>query len=94
VAGSPLSRREPPLGGEPRRGSNGLLRQVEVMNMDQRLLLRAEEVRMLLGIGRSKVFEMMARGELPVVRMGRSVRVPREALEQWIADRTGGGAPR
>jgi excisionase family DNA binding protein len=52
------------------------------------LLLRAAEVAKLLGLGRSKVFAMLAVGELPVIRIGRSVRVPRAALEDWIAERT------
>ncbi len=49
------------------------------------LLLRAGEVAKLLGLGRSKVFAMLAAGELPVMRIGRSVRVPRAALEGWVA---------
>lgn len=53
------------------------------------LLLRGGEVAQLLNISRSKAFEMMASGELPCVRIGRSVRVPRIALERWIADRAG-----
>jgi excisionase family DNA binding protein len=52
------------------------------------LLLRAGEVAKLLGLGRSKVFAMLAIGELPVIRIGRSVRVPRAALERWIAEHT------
>ncbi len=52
------------------------------------LLLRPTEVGKLLGLGRSTVFAMLATGELPVVRLGRSVRVPREALERWIRERT------
>jgi excisionase family DNA binding protein len=51
------------------------------------LLLKAGEVAKLLGLGRSKVFAMLAVGELPVIRIGRSVRVPRAALEDWIAER-------
>jgi excisionase family DNA binding protein len=51
-------------------------------------LLRVEEVARLLGIGRTKAFEMVARRELPVIRMGRLVRVPRAALDAWIAERT------
>ncbi len=53
-----------------------------------RELLRADEAARVLGIGRSKVFEMLRAGELPVVRMGRSVRIPRQALSAWIAART------
>ena len=52
------------------------------------LLLKAGDVAKLLGLGRSKVFGMLAVGELPVVRIGRSVRVPRAALEDWIAEHT------
>jgi excisionase family DNA binding protein len=52
------------------------------------LLLKAGDVAKLLGLGRSKVFAMLAVGELPVIRIGRSVRVPRAALEDWIAEHT------
>ena len=52
------------------------------------LLLKATEAAKLLGLGRSKVFAMVAAGELPVIRIGRSVRIPRQALERWIRDRT------
>ncbi len=51
------------------------------------LLLRAEEVQKVLGLGRSKVYEMMAAGELPTVRIGRSVRVPAAALAEWVKSR-------
>lgn len=60
---------------------------VEVAPID-RELLRAEEVARVLGIGRSKVFEMLRAGELPVIRLGRSVRIPRRALAEWIEQRT------
>jgi excisionase family DNA binding protein len=52
------------------------------------LLLKAGDVGKLLGLGRSKVFAMVAAGELPVIRIGRSVRVPRAALERWVAAHT------
>ena len=59
------------------------------------LLLRADEAASLLAIGRTKVFEMMAAGELPVIRIGRCVRIPKDQLERWIGDQaretTGGG---
>jgi excisionase family DNA binding protein len=60
-------------------------------HMTERVLLRAEEVANILGIGRTKVFEMLATGELPVVRIGRSVRVPRGELYEWLRERTSGG---
>ena len=52
------------------------------------LLLKAGDVAKLLGFGRSTVFAMLAVGELPVIRIGRSVRVPSAALEDWIAEHT------
>jgi excisionase family DNA binding protein len=59
-----------------------------VMPMEERLLLRGDEVAKLLGIGRSTAFDLMAGGVLPVVRIGRSVRVPRNRLLEWIEERT------
>jgi len=52
------------------------------------ILIRAEEAAKLLGVGRSKIYSMMASGGLPVVRLGRSVRVPIEGLREWIAQQT------
>ncbi len=40
----------------------------------------------MLSLGRSKVFEMLATGELPRVRIGRSVRIRRVGLEKWVED--------
>src|SRR5438445_5502165 len=48
------------------------------------LLVDSREVARLLGIGRTKAFELMAREQVPVVRIGRCVRVSRHALESWI----------
>jgi len=56
------------------------------------LLLRAEEAARLMDFGRSTVFKMLATGELPAVRYGRSVRVRRVDVERWIEERTGTAA--
>jgi excisionase family DNA binding protein len=45
----------------------------------EKLLLTIPEAADRLGIGRSKVYELVAAGELDVVRIGRAVRV--EAAE-------------
>lgn len=53
------------------------------------LLLRGEQAAHLLSMGRSKVFAMMASGQLPgVIRIGRSIRISREALERWVREQT------
>jgi excisionase family DNA binding protein len=51
-------------------------------------LLRAEEVGRVLRIGRTKTFELLVSGELPVVRIGRVVRVSKAALDRWIDEHT------
>ena len=48
------------------------------------LLLDAEEVGRLLSISRVKVLDLAARGEIPSIRVGRSVRIPRDQLVDWI----------
>ena len=52
------------------------------------LLLRVDQVGELLQIGRTHVWEMIWAGELPLVRLGRSVRIPRDRLERWVVERT------
>lgn len=55
----------------------------------ERLLLSIAETCHALGIGRSKVWELIGRGELPTVRIGtRIVRVPRTAIDKFIAEHT------
>ena len=49
---------------------------------DPARLLTADEVAKLLFLGRSKVYEMVASQELPVVKIGSVVRVPKRALEK------------
>ena len=49
-----------------------------------KLLLRPLEAAEAIGIGRSKVYELLASGELPSLRIGGSVRVPVDKLREWI----------
>lgn len=51
------------------------------------LLLDSRQVAGVLGIGRTKAYQLMQRGVLPTVRIDRCVRVSRQALEAWIAAR-------
>jgi len=51
-----------------------------------KLLLKPTEVAEVLRIGRSLVYGMLATGELPSIRVGRCIRVPKESLEKWISD--------
>ena len=57
------------------------------MNAVDKLLLRPQEAAELLGVGRSKVYALLAAGEIPSVRVGKSVRVPAAALRRWVEER-------
>lgn len=48
------------------------------------LLMRPTEVAAALGVGRATAYGLIASGTLPIVRIGRAVRVPRAALEAWV----------
>jgi excisionase family DNA binding protein len=49
-----------------------------------RLALSVDEAAALLGVSRDLVYDLVARGEIPSVRLGRRIVVPRHALEQAI----------
>ncbi len=51
----------------------------------ERLLLDIPQTAALLGIKKTKAYEMAARGELPVVRVGRLVKIHRPTLEARLA---------
>lgn len=51
------------------------------------MLLRIPEAARALGIARSLAYEMARDGRLPVVHIGKAVRVPRRKLEEWIEER-------
>lgn len=53
----------------------------------ERLLLKPLEAAQVLGIGRSLIYELIARREIPSVRLGRCLRVPKESLQQWLKER-------
>ena len=56
------------------------------------LLLRGGEVAELIGCSRAMAYRLMQRGVLPTLRVpgGKSVRVPRDALIEWIRANTRG----
>jgi excisionase family DNA binding protein len=53
----------------------------------QRLLLRIPEAAETLGIGRTKIYELIATGELPIIRVGRAVRISVSTLQKWVEAR-------
>lgn len=56
---------------------------------EQTLLVTAEEAARRLGLSRSRVYLLMSSGELESLKMGRSRRVPVQALEAFVAQQRG-----
>ncbi|BBL79468.1 excisionase [Rubrobacter xylanophilus] len=54
------------------------------MNERQHEWLKVPEVAEVLRIARSRAYELVASGEIPAVRIGRSVRVSRKELDRWV----------
>jgi excisionase family DNA binding protein len=52
------------------------------------LLLRPEEAARAVALSRSTIYRMIASGELAAVRIGRTLRVPAQALRDWVAQNT------
>lgn len=53
--------------------------------MSEKLLLTVEEVGRLTGLGRTLLYEKLKSGELRSVTIGRCRRVPRAAVQEFIA---------
>ncbi len=51
----------------------------------ERQTLTVEEAAKLLGVSRGSAYEAVRSGELPVVRLGRRLLVPRQALDRLLA---------
>ena len=50
-----------------------------------KLTFTVEETAKILGIGRNSAYEAVARGEIPVIRVGKRLLVPKGALEKLLS---------
>jgi len=41
----------------------------------------------VLALGKSKIYDLVENEGLPILRLGKSIRFPYKALEQWIEQR-------
>ena len=55
----------------------------------QPMLLTVTEAARLLRISRNLCYELIAQKQLPHIRLGRRILLPRHGLEQWIAHEAG-----
>jgi excisionase family DNA binding protein len=56
--------------------------------MENCLTLTVDEAAKVLGISRALAYELIARGEIPNLRLGRRIVVPRHALDLLLAQAT------
>lgn len=56
------------------------------MDIEKRLCLTLPEVAERLGISRNFAYELARRGEIPVIRFGKRLLVPRIALEKRLEE--------
>jgi len=49
-------------------------------------LLTIKDVQEMTQLGRTTIYELMRDGRLPYLKIGRSVRIRREALEAWLVE--------
>lgn len=55
------------------------------MCANQRLTCKPEEVAQLLGIGRNGVYDLIRRGDLRSISVGRKLLIPLTAIEAFLA---------
>jgi excisionase family DNA binding protein len=54
-------------------------------------LMTVEELRRFLAVSRTYAYRMLRDGELPSVRLGRSLRIRKSDLQQFVEEHTEGG---
>ena len=55
----------------------------------QPALLTVGEAAQALRIGRNTCYELIRQGQIPAIRIGRLIRVPRFGLESWLSRQAG-----
>jgi excisionase family DNA binding protein len=58
------------------------------MSEQEALLLTVEEARGLCNLGRTTFYALLRQGVIPSLKLGKSIRIPRKALVEWIDSQT------
>ena len=56
------------------------------MEQSDKLVYSVTEIAKLLGIGRSKAYELVRSGTIPSLRLGRRIVIPKLALSRFLAE--------
>jgi excisionase family DNA binding protein len=63
--------------------------ELKAVDLDE--MLDAKDIARMFHVSLPRAYAMLASGELPVIKIGRSVRVPRRKLESWIDEKVESG---
>ena len=87
-----MEQEEPPLDYEALSGQGPEItfteEEAEVMLL--KMLLNVNEAAFLMGVKPTEVYRMISAGELPVIKIGRAVRIPVKQLREYIEAARGG----
>ena len=64
----------------------GCSRLPDQLDIEKKWCLTIPEVAELLGISRNFAYELVKRGEIPVIRFGKRILIPKVALENKLAE--------
>ena len=54
-----------------------------------KVVFTVEEVAKILRIGRSHAYQSIARGDIPVIRIGKRILISKVVLDKWLAGDVG-----
>jgi len=57
-----------------------------LVNIANKEYITVNELTEWLGIGKTKAYDLVQRGELPSVRIGRAIRIPTQGVREWLND--------
>ena len=78
------SQRDAPGGGRPTLGGSN----VDMSEQSRSLTLTVEQAGRLLGISRGLAYELVRRGEIPSIRLGKRILIPAQAIDDLLTGAT------
>jgi excisionase family DNA binding protein len=64
--------------------TGGRMQTITTHSHELPLVLKADDIQRLLGLSRVRTYQLLHQRGFPVVRIGRCLRVPRDAFFRWL----------
>jgi excisionase family DNA binding protein len=55
---------------------------------EDKAFLRVSDLAPVLDVTAGRIYQLIADGEIPAVKVGGAIRIPRQAWEQWLAGKS------